>query len=282
VATVLSIQSYVALGHVGNRAALLALERLGHEVWAVPTVLFSNHPAHGGFRGRVLPAAEVAELVAGVADRGVLGRCDAVLSGYLGEAGTGAVVADAVARVRAARPGALYWCDPVIGEAATGPYVRPGVADAIRERLLPLADLCTPNAFELATLAGVDPAGLATVAGARAAAEALRRRGPAAVVVTGLGLGAEPGRLATLAVAPGGAWLARVARRPGPTHGAGDLFTALLLGDYLAGGDLARALGRAVATLDAVLAAPGPVPDLAAAAGAGGGAGATVEVAALP
>ena len=117
---VLSIQSAVTYGHVGNSAAVLALQRLGHDVWPVNTVTFSNHPAHGGFRGRVTPAAEVAELIRGVEERGALARCDAVLSGYLGEAGTAAVVLDAVRRVRAASPGALYCCDPVIGETHSG------------------------------------------------------------------------------------------------------------------------------------------------------------------
>ena len=131
---VLSIQSTVAYGRVGNRAAVFALERLGHEVWPIDTVAFSNHPAHGGFRGRVVPAAEVAELVEGLAARGVLGRADAVLSGYLGDAATGPVVADAVRRVRAANPDALYCCDPVIGEVGRGVYVRPGIAEVIRGR----------------------------------------------------------------------------------------------------------------------------------------------------
>ena len=167
---VLSIQSTVTYGRVGNRAAVFALERLGHEVWPIDTVAFSNHPAHGGFRGRVVPAAEVSALVEGLDARGVLGRCDAVLSGYLGEPETAAVVADAVARVRAANPAALYCCDPVIGEVGRGVYVRAGIADAFRERLVPLADIVTPNPFELELLTGIAPS---TLEGARAAARAL-------------------------------------------------------------------------------------------------------------
>ena len=112
---VLSIQSSVVYGRVGNRAAVPVLERLGHDVWPLDTVAFSNHPAHGTFRGRVVPAAEVAALVDGLAARGVFGRCHAVLSGYLGDPPTAAVVADAVARVRSVSPGVLYCCDPVIG-----------------------------------------------------------------------------------------------------------------------------------------------------------------------
>ena len=146
---VLSIQSSVVYGHVGNRAAVPALERLGHDVWPVDTVAFSNHPAHGSFRGRIVPAAEVRDLIEGLAARGVLGRCDAVLSGYLGDPATGAVVEDAVARVRAANPRTLYCCDPVIGEVGRGAYVRAGVPEAFRDRLVPLADIVTPNPFEL-------------------------------------------------------------------------------------------------------------------------------------
>ena len=248
---VLSIQSTVTYGRVGHRAALLPLERLGHEVWPIDTVAFSNHPAHGGFRGRVRPAAEVAELVAGVAERGVLARCDAVLSGYLGEAPTGAVVEDAVARVRRANPAAVYCCDPVIGEVGRGVYVRAGVPECFRDRLVALADLVTPNAFELEWLAGVAPARLAA---ARAAAEAIRGRGARHVVATGLRLAEAPGQQAVLAVGPDGAWLARAPHRAVRAHGVGDAFTALLLGAYLPRRDLPAALAHAVAALDDVLA----------------------------
>jgi pyridoxine kinase len=254
---VLSIQSTVAYGRVGNRAAVFALERLGHDVWPIDTVAFSNHPAHGGFRGRVVPAAEVAELVEGLAARGVLGRADAVLSGYLGDAATGPVVADAVRRVRAANPGALYCCDPVIGEVGRGVYVRPGIADVIRDELLPLADVVTPNPFELELLTGVTPA---TLDQARLAARALLDRGgheaarPARVVVaTGLTPSEARGELAVLAVTAEEAWCIRHPRRAVRVWGTGDAFAALFLGAYLGRRAVRAALEHAVSALDEIL-----------------------------
>jgi pyridoxine kinase len=248
---VLSIQSSVVYGRVGNRAAVPVLERLGHDVWPVDTVAFSNHPAHGAFRGRVVPAAEVAELLEGLTARGVLGRCDAVLSGYLGDPATAPVIADAVARVRAANPGALYCCDPVIGEVGRGVYVRAGIPEAFRDRLVPLADIVTPNPFELELLTGVPPA---TVASALDAARALAHRGPRLVVATGLRPAEAAGELAVLAVTRDQAWIIRHPRRRARVWGTGDAFAALFLGAYLGPRDARVALEHAVAAMDDVLA----------------------------
>ena len=151
---ILSIQSWVAYGHVGNAAAVFPLQRLGAEVWAVNTVQFSNHPGYGAWTGQVFSGAQVAAVIDGIAARGVLARCEAVLSGYLGEAGVGEAVLDAVGRVRAANPAAVYCCDPVIGDDGSGVYVRPGIADFMRERAMPASDLATPNRFELEQLTG--------------------------------------------------------------------------------------------------------------------------------
>lgn len=248
---VLSIQSSVVYGRVGNRAAVPVLERLGHDVWPLDTVAFSNHPAHGTFRGRVVPAAEVAALVEGLAARGVFGRCDAVLSGYLGDAATAVVVADAVARVRAAHDGALFCCDPVIGEVGRGVYVREGIAEAFRDQLVPLADIVTPNPFELELLTGVAPT---TLDAARAAAQILVGLGPSLVVATGLRLTEAPGELGVLAATRDEAWLVRHPRRAIRVWGTGDAFAALFLGAYLGRRDARPALEDAVAALDGVLA----------------------------
>ena len=248
---VLSIQSSVVYGRVGNRAAVPVLERLGHDVWPLDTVAFSNHPAHGTFRGRVVPAAEVAALVEGLAARGVFGRCDAVLSGYLGDAATAAVVADAVARVRAAHGSALYCCDPVIGEVGRGVYVREGIPEAIRDRLVPLADVVTPNPFELELLTGVTPA---TLDAARTATRILVGRGPGLVIATGLQLTEMPGELGVLAATREEAWLVRHPRRAVRVWGTGDAFAALFLGIYLGRRDPRLALEHAVAALDEILA----------------------------
>jgi pyridoxine kinase len=248
---VLSIQSTVTYGRVGHRAATPILERLGHEVWPVDTVAFSNHPAHGAFRGRIVPALEVAELIEGLAARGVLGRCDAVLSGYLGDPATAPVVGDAVTRIRTANPEALYCCDPVIGEVGRGVYVRPGIPEAFRDHLVPLADVMTPNPFELELLTGLAPT---TLDAAQAAAQALAGRGPRLVVATGLQLREAPGELAVLLRTPQDAWLVRHPRRSVRVWGTGDAFTALFLGAYLGPHDARVALEHAVAALDEVLA----------------------------
>jgi len=248
---VLSIQSSVVYGRVGNRAAVPVLERLGHDVWPLDTVAFSNHPAHGTFRGRVVPTAEVAALVEGLAARGVFGRCDAVLSGYLGDAATAPVVADAVARARAAHGSALYCCDPVIGEVGRGVYVREGIPEAFRDQLVPLADVVTPNPFELELLTSVAPT---TLDAARAAARALIGRGPSLVVATGLRLAEAPGELGVLAATRDETWLVRHPRRAVRVWGTGDAFAALFLGAYLGRRDARDALEHAVAALDGVLA----------------------------
>ncbi len=178
---ILSVQSAVAYGHVGNCAAVFPLQRLGFEVWPVNTVAFSNHPGYGSWRGRVCDPSLIAELLEGIAERGVLASCAAVLSGYLGEIATGVAVLDAVARVKTANPGALYCCDPVIGDRDGGLYVRAGIPSFFRERALAHADLVTPNHFELEQLA---ERRVETVADALVAADILRRFGAKIVLVT--------------------------------------------------------------------------------------------------
>ncbi len=245
--SILSIQSAVVYGHVGNSAAVFLLQRLGFEVWPLDTVSFSNHPGYPTVRGRVVPAAEVRALLAGIEERGVLARCDAVLSGYLGEPDTAAVVLEAVTRVKAARPGALFCCDPVMGDVEKGLYVAAELPALFRERLVPAADIVTPNTVELEHLTGL-PVG--TEAEALAAAEMARRRGPGIVVVTGLRQ--PPGRLATIAVAEAGAWIARTAYRDRPAYGAGDAFAAVFLGAYLRHRQVPRALALAVGAVEAI------------------------------
>lgn len=144
---ILSFHSHVSYGHVGNSVAVFAMQRLGVEVWPVNTVAFSNHPGHGGFTGGVIEPAEVSSLIEGIANLGVFSRCDGVLSGYLGAAGTGAVVLGAVAAIRKANPRTLFCCDPVIGDAGPGLYVREGLPEFMRDEAVPLADIVTPNQF---------------------------------------------------------------------------------------------------------------------------------------
>jgi pyridoxine kinase len=246
--TVLSIQSWVACGNVGNNAALFALQRLGCETWSLNTVAFSNHTGHERWRGNAVPAEEIAELFEGIAELGVLPRCDAVLSGYLGEPDTGPVLLDIVARVKRANPQAVFCCDPVIGDVATGRYVRDGIAEFYRDRALALADVVTPNRFELEWLTGA-PAG--SLAEAGAAAEALRRRGPRIALVTSLEPGAD--RVAMLAAGPEGVWAVETPRLPVEATGCGDAVAALFLGRLLQGRTVPEALAATAAAIYAVI-----------------------------
>ena len=132
---ILSIQSSVAYGHVGNSAAVFPLQRLGHEVWPVLTVHFSNHTGYGAWRGPLLAPDDVREVIAGLGDRDVLRTADAVLSGYQGDPAMGAVILDAVAEVKALNPAAVYCCDPVIGDVGRGVFVRPGIPEFIRDEV---------------------------------------------------------------------------------------------------------------------------------------------------
>jgi pyridoxine kinase len=248
---ILSIQSHVAYGHVGNSAAVLPLQRLGFDVFALNTVQLAHHPGHGAWRGHKLRPEQLIEILGGLEARGVLGRCAALLSGYLGDAGMAEVVARAVHAVRAARPGAPYVCDPVIGDDEPGVFVSAGVPEAIGRRLVPLADIVLPNRFELAHLTGRR---IESLADACAAAAELRRRGPRLVIVTGLALPDRPDELAVLADGTDEAWLVATPRLPLVTGaGAGDAFSALFLGHFLKAGELCAGLERAVAAMFALV-----------------------------
>lgn len=248
---VFSIQSWVSYGHVGNAAAILPLQRLGHEVWAIHTVQFSNHPGYGGFRGRTTDPGQIAELVAGLDERGALAKCDAVLSGYLGSSDNARAVAEAVLRVRAANPAMRYCCDPVLGDEGRV-FVAPDIPDAMRERLVPLAEIVTPNRFELELLTGKPTDALDD---AVAAARALIARGPKLVAVTGLVPPAvADGEIGALAVSVDAAWLVatpRLALDPMP-NGAGDAFAALFLGRTLMGAASPEALSLAISAMFAL------------------------------
>ncbi|MFQ5985016.1 MAG: pyridoxal kinase PdxY [Alphaproteobacteria bacterium] len=245
---VLSIQSRVAYGHVGNSAAVLPLQRLGLEVWTVDTVQFSNHTGYGPWRGIVLEPATVSDIVDGIAELGVLARCDALLTGYLGDHALGEVVLKALDRLRAANPKALYACDPVMGDAERGFFVREGVPEFLRDRVVPKADVLTPNRFELEFLAGRR---IVTLDDAVAAAGEVLERGPRLVVCTSLGGGERA--LETIAVAPGSVWRVHTPRLPFKANGAGDVFAALFLGHYLQTRRPATALARAASGLYGVL-----------------------------
>jgi len=249
--SILSVQSSVAFGHVGNSAAVFPLQRLGIEVWPVNTVHFSNHTGYGSWRGPILSAGDVAEVIHGIEERGVFGRCDAVLSGYMGDVTLGEVILDSAERVRRANPAAIYCCDPVMGDVSTGFYVREGLPEFMRDRAVPAAHIATPNQFELEYLSG-DRVG--DIAGAVAAANKLRATGPRIVLVTSLRHEPqETSGIGMLAVAEEGAWLVRTPLLPIEVSGCGDASAALFLGHYLGRRDPAEALRRTASSIFAIL-----------------------------
>lgn len=250
---VLSIQSEVVYGHVGNGAARFALQRLGHEVWALPTVLLSSHAGYPKVAGEAVGADSLARLVDGLDGNGWLGAADAVLSGYLGLIDQAAVVADAVRRVKRANPKALYCLDPVFGDDGRA-YAKPGVAEAMARELLPLADIVTPNVFELSSLTNVP------IRNSDDAKAAVLRLGRPVVLATSIPCG--EGQIGTLVVARDEAWLAATPRLENPPHGSGDLLAALFLGHRLNGLSLRDALVTATASVFHILSRSAGSPEM--------------------
>ncbi len=239
---ILSIQSHVAYGHAGNASAIFPLQRMGHNVWPVFTVMFSNHTGHGAWRGPVFPPDVVNEVVTGIEERGVLPTCNAVLSGYMGAPELGLAILNAVDKVKAANPNAIYCCDPVIGDFDRGIFVREGILEFFRDNVLQHADILTPNHFELEKLTGRK---VETLQDALAAVKEIQKRGPSIVLVTSLiRSDANKGVIEMLAVNGEQAWLVATPRLefPYPVNGSGDATAAVFLGKYLETGDLKLAL----------------------------------------
>ncbi len=252
---ILSIQSWVSYGHVGNASAVFPLQRLGANVWAINTVQFSNHTGYGHWTGQVYTGESVRELVDGIAARDALRRCDAVLSGYMGDAGIGEAILHAVARVRQENPAAVYCCDPVIGDTDTGVYVRPGIEAFLRGHALPQADIATPNRFELERLTGTD---CGTLEAAKAAmvelAAMLRPDGLHCVLLTSLETETTPGDHIDMMVLEGGQFhLLRTPRLPVSVNGAGDAIAALFLFHRLNSGSAVAALEAAGSSVHGLL-----------------------------
>jgi pyridoxine kinase len=248
----LSIQSHVAYGHVGNAAAVFPLQRMGIEVWPVHTVQFSNHTGYGEWKGQVFDAALIRDVVAGIGQRGVLGECDGVLSGYMGGADTAEAILDAVAAVKAANPEARYCCDPVIGDVGRGIFVRPGIPEFMKARAVPAADIITPNQFELDYLSGRESG---TPAKARDALKAVHDLGPRAILVTSLHTTQTPDdSIDLLASDDSGCFLLRTPKLPLSVNGAGDAIAALFFAHYLRSGQIDRALSRAASSIFGILA----------------------------
>ena len=238
VMNILSIQSHVAYGHVGNAAATFPLQRLGIEVWPIHTVQFSNHTGYGSWKGQVFDAGMIREVMAGIEARGVLSECNGVLSGYMGAADIGAAILDAVATVKRANPAARYCCDPVIGDVGRGIFVREGIPEFMREKAVPAADIITPNQFELDYLSRRDSG---TLRAARDAVKAVHDLGPRAILVTSLHTDETPAdSIDLLASDETGCFLVRTPKLPLTINGAGDAVAALFFAHYLRDGETRR------------------------------------------
>ncbi len=248
---ILSIQSHVAYGHVGNSAAVFPLQRIGVEVWPVNTVQFSNHTGYGQWQGRVFDAGMIREVVDGIAKREVLGECDGVLSGYMGGADIGAAILEAVATVKAANPSAKYCCDPVIGDVGRGVFVREGIPEFVRDKAVPAADVITPNQFELAYLTGRECKSLATVCDALRAVHDL---GPRVCLVTSLHTEDTPEDAIDLMASDGeNRFRLRTPRLELVVNGAGDAIAALFFAHYLREGKIDVALSKSASAIFGVL-----------------------------
>lgn len=250
---ILSIQSHVVYGHAGNAAAVFPLQRLGCEVWPLNTVNFSNHTQYGEWTGAVFSADDIAGIIDGIEARGVLASCDAVLSGYMGDVTLGDVILDAVKRVRAANPKAVYLCDPVMGDVEGGCVVRPEIPPFLCAHAVPAADIVTPNPFELSELSGVR---IGNIGDGVMAARKVIASGPRIVVITSLeeddGTGGE---VEMLAITADDAWRVATPRLPAerPFVGSGDMAAGVFLAHYLQGATVADALGRMAAAVFAVI-----------------------------
>jgi pyridoxine kinase len=254
----ISIQSHVAYGHVGNSAAVFALQRLGCEVWPIHTVQFSNHTGYDSWKGEIFAPELIDALVDGLAERGALGACGGVLSGYIGSVAIGDAILRAVGRVRTANAKTSYCCDPVIGNRHRGRFVGTGIAEFFRMRAVPAADIITPNHFEFECLVGHACGSHAEIVAAAAGLP-----GPRAVLVTSVNSCETPsGTIDTIACDAAGAHLVRTPKLETPANGAGDLIAALFLVHYLRLGSAAAALGRATSSVFGVLRATGTAPEM--------------------
>ena len=249
--TVISIQSQVAFGHVGNSAAVFPMQMHGIDVIAVPTTLLSNRPGYPTIRGRVLEARLIADLLLGIRERGAVETCNMILSGYLGSPDIASVVAEFVARAKASNPALRYACDPVLGDRDRGLFVQPEIPPLVRDRLCALADIVTPNHFEFEFLCGAEAR---TIDKVIARAAGLIARGPSTVVVTSADLADTPDdQIDTLAAERSRAWRVRTPKLPISPSGTGDLFASLYVSALVRGRDTPHALGHATSAIFAVL-----------------------------
>lgn len=248
---ILSIQSHVVFGHVGNASATFAMQRLGVEVWPLHTVQFSNHTGYGSWKGRVFDGCFIDELLEGLVQRDVLSRCDGVVSGYMGSPDLGYAILSAVEQVKKANPKALYCCDPVIGDVGRGIFVRPGIPEFMVEHALSVADIITPNHFELEYLSHQKAF---TKEAFKEAIKTVHQKGPRIVLVTSVHLDETPEDALDLVVAEKGAfWRVRTPKLGVELNGAGDAIAALFFVHYLQTQCAKTALAKAASSVYGLL-----------------------------
>lgn len=245
-ARVLAVSSHVAHGHVGLSAVVPALQAMGHDVIAVPTVVLSNHYGYADVGGFEVSAEQMTDILRGLRANGRLDTVEAVITGYLPSKDQVAAIADELARLGETLPDVLYLCDPVLGDDPGGLYVDAGLAAWVRDKLVPLADIITPNRFELAWLTEAD------VASAGDASSAAKLLGDDVSVVT-TSVPAGDGFLENVLAGWREDDVVVVRERTGVPHGTGDLFAALYLGFVLDGFEESDALAKAVGVVDEVI-----------------------------
>lgn len=244
---VLSVSSQVVRGSVGNRAMVFALERLGFSVHALPSVLLTRHPGHGPAHRTVIGDDDFAALLEALGQADIAQSIAGIASGYLASPGQAEALSETVKRIKSVRPEAVYLCDPVIGDEGRL-YVAEPIASAIRDRLMPLADIATPNAFECAWLARRGASGdLARLA-------ACARFLPPSIVLVTSAPSMMRGQIGNLLVAGETTLLYEHRAIDTRVKGTGDLLAALILGRRLLGNDWPRAVELAVASVVEVLA----------------------------
>ena len=244
---ILSIQSHVTFGHVGNSAAVFPLQRAGHEVWPIHTVNFSNHTGYGDWGGPMIPAEEVTAIVDGIEKRGAFPRIDAILSGYQGGPDIAGAIVDAVNRIKAVNPRALYACDPVMGNAKSGCFVSDEIPPLLRDKVVPVADIITPNQFELGYLTDSE---VGTLEQTLAAVKRAQEIGPKTVLVTSVQR-PETGEdeIEMLAVDGERAFLVTTPKLPFKRNGSGDVTASLFTGHYVETHDAKEALKRTASSV---------------------------------
>lgn len=245
--TILSIQSHVTYGHVGNAAAVFPLQRAGHEVWPVHTVNFSNHTGYGDWGGPMIPASDVTSIIDGIEKRGAFENIDAILSGYQGGSDIADAIVDTVRRIKAVNPKALYACDPVMGNAKSGCFVSDDIPPLLRDRVVPVADIITPNQFELGYLTDTE---VSTLDQTLAAVKKAQEMGPKTVLVTSVKRPETPAdQIEMLAVDGERAFLLSTPLLPFKRNGSGDVTAALFTGHYVETHDVKEALRRTASSV---------------------------------